>query len=939
MNKTKKIALAAVSFVMAGTLVGSMAACGPKATNDKDVIEILEYEPGTKVTVALGYDGDTTKIKFDTTTLPLVNPDGSAAGTSIKLPDGQTYQKGALKPIWVDYQEALNIQIEDKWEGKDAKLDQYTQLGLQNYDIIGASDLNSIQTAIDAGNLLDLSKYMKNMPNLRHFLNSNALAELGTLSDTETGAIYYSPYYAGMNDAERYNLFRKDYVSELLDYADLSQAATKNGGTITFKAQADKKKALSLGNRTTQETYDGSKASIESYMGKTGSYVVKTTDPSDTLKTVWVKVDYDAALAAAKNASSALGAAISTAAGKTYDGTSGNIVELQNFAINAKSGALQGEHLLNILREYIKVAYKWADSENASEWSQFYGATVKGKTTKLSDLFNSEYAAWDVDTYAAIGRVFVTCGNFLGSHQAQTSADTNYGASTWLYVPRTGYTNRTTRNTAMIGELYGVRGMESMNYIDSSGNFRETRFNVSTWDALTRFSAFHTEGLVPSFNTTDVGGEIGSFGGASANSGYDGVAAHFQGLSSNDFVHTQTVGTADATKDGRVETTEGYNWTCVVTPVSKWLTNDTSTYDSTNGALTTNDKPLAERNASDITVMRFTESALKLKTGGLVIPAAVANDKNRLGAALALMDYIYSPDGMIVTTFGDISTKDNLTGNDTDGYTTDNDGWWYGEPVTTLNINGTQTDISGKTIEELATLGVVETHDGGKQYTMTPEYQGYALCYKNKLYRTGTDGANTEYPNGYVYNGVMTPYYTRAVRKLVLTNIPVNGYKNKGAAMSNTNVQNLLLGAESHGVLNNSAMVQLCNDMAVKGFDIFGAALGNGATRTVEQAIGDNPWYTCAPSVTLPKSASDTINTYADFTALFQTSSTKTNYFILEVAAYGANAGFGDFGSVAKTGDVSSPSAIVTYLKSIAPQYESLRNAAWQELYTYYTSK
>ncbi len=942
MNKTKKIAFAAVSFVMAGTLVGSMTACGPKGPKGPAIdntIEIIEYEPGTKVTVALGYDGDTTKISFDTTTLPLKNPDGSAAGTEIKLPDGKTYQKGALKPIWQNYQEALNIQIVDKWEGKDAKLDLYTQLGLQNYDIIGASDLNSIQTAIDAGSLLDLSKYMNNMPNLRHFLDSNALAELGTLSDTETGAIYYSPYYAGMNDAERYNLFRKDYVSELLDYANLSQASSKNGGTITFKAQADAKKGLNLGNRTTQETYDGTKASIESYMGKTGSYVVKTTDPSDILKTVWVKVDYDAALAAAKDASSALGKAISDAAGSTYNGTSGNIVELQNFAINAKSGELKGEHLLNILREYIKVAYKWADSENATEWSQFYGSTVKGQTTKLSDLFNATYAAWDVDTYAAIGRVFVTCGNFLGSHQAQTSKDTNEGASTWLYVPRTGFTNRTTRNTAMIGELYGVRGMESMNYLDSSGNFRETRFNVSTWDALTRFSAFHTEGLVPSFNANSAKGETGSFGGASSNSGYDGVPGHFQGLSSNDFVHTQTVGTADATKDGRVETTEGYNWTCVVTPVSKWLTNDTSTYNANNGALTTNDKPLAERNASDITVMRFTESALKLKTGGLVIPAAVAQDQNRLGAALALMDYIYSPDGLTLTTFGDRSDTDNLTGSDSAGYTTTNNGWWYGEPVTKLNINGRETDVSNMSMPELYDLGVVTTYDNGKQYTMTPEYQGYALVYKNKLYRTGTDGANTEYPNGYVYNGVMTPYYTRAVRQLVLTNTPVNGYKNDGAAMSNTNVQNLLLGAESHGILNNSAMVQLCNDMAVKGFDIFGAALGNGATRTVEQAIGDNPWYTCAPSITLPKSASDTINTYADFTALFKTGSDLTNYFILEVAAYGANAGFGDFGAVAKTGDVSSPSAIVTYLKSIAPQYESLRNAAWQELYTYYVNK
>ena len=100
MNKTKKIAFAAVSFVMAGTLVGSMAACGQGSGNEKDVIEILEYAPGTTVNVALGYDGETTKIKFDTTTLPLVNPDGSAAGTSIKQKRRAVYRASGSDSVY-----------------------------------------------------------------------------------------------------------------------------------------------------------------------------------------------------------------------------------------------------------------------------------------------------------------------------------------------------------------------------------------------------------------------------------------------------------------------------------------------------------------------------------------------------------------------------------------------------------------------------------------------------------------------------------------------------------------------------------------------------------------------------------------------------------------------------------------------------------------------
>ncbi|MDE6442158.1 MAG: hypothetical protein K2L12_05360 [Clostridia bacterium] len=944
MNK-KKVAVAAVSVVMAGTMVFSITGCNKPTPPPVDTtIDIIEYEAGTTVKTSLGYSTTkTTGISFASDeTLPLVNADGSEATTSIKLPDGKEYQKGALKPMWAAYEDALNIKISDNWTVANDNLNECVQKGLSNYDLIGAGNLTTIQTQIDAKSLLDLSKYMKSMPNLRKFLNDNALAELGTLSNAETGAIYYAPYYAGMNDAERYNMFRKDYVSELLDHADLSQAATKNGGTITFKAQAEAKKSNNLGNRKQNETYDGTKSSVTAYMGTKGNYIVETTNPHDTLKTIFVKVDYDAALAAAKDSSSDLGKAL-TAAGVTNLSslTSGNIVDLQNAAINATNGEVKGEHFLTILRAYIDVAYKWAATKDASTWNKMYGAEVNGETTKRSDVFNATYAAWDVDLYAAIGRVFVTCGNLLGSHQAQTSADTNYGASTWLFVPRTGWTNRTTRLTAMIGELYGVRGMEGMTYLDSSGNLRQTRFNVSTWDALTRFSAFHTEGLVPSFNKDDAGAEIGTVGSVSTNSVYDGTGTHFQGLSTNDFIHTQTtLGTHEYANKTNVQTTDGYIWTGVATPVSRWLTTDESTVDS-NDTVITNDVALADRPDSKCTIMRFTESALKLKTGGLVIPAAIESDTNRLGATLALLDYIYSNDGLIETSFGTRSDTDNLTGTDANGYTTTNNGWWYGEPVKTLNIDGKNTNIENMSMEELYNKGVVETHDNGKQYTMTAEYQGYALVYKNKLYRTGTVGADTAYPNGYVYNGVMTPYFTQAVRKLCEGKIAVNGYKHTSAAWSSTNLQNLVLGQEGFGIVNNAGMVQLCGDMAVQGFDVISVTLGNGSAKTVSQAITDNPWYTCAPSITLPQTASNIINGYTSFSKqLFSTGGDKATYFILEVGWYGNNASVAGYDvSDITDADLGSPAKVAAKLKSIATQVESLNNQTWSELYDYYVKK
>lgn len=956
MNKTKKIVAVAVSTIMAGTMIGTLSACKPK---DKEL----------RIVTSIGYSTtDTTGISFSTKTLPLVNADGSEAQTSIKLPDGTEYRKGALKPVWKSLEQALDVRISDNWTRADDNLEQCATEGLEKYQIIGAGNTNTIQTQVNGNALLDFSQHLDKMPNLKNFLENNALAKLGTLASG--GAMYYTPYYAGMNDAERYNLFRKDYVSELLDVEITDAKIAQYGGTITFKSQADAKKTAKYGNRKEQETYNGAASSIKSYMGQTDSYVVKTTDPSDILKTVYVKVNYGKALTAAKDGNTPLGKAIADAAGTAYTGASGNIVDLQNFVIDAKAGEVKGEHLLKILREYVKVAYEWSSSENGT-YAQFYGTKVNGVDTKLSDLFNSTYAAWDVDTYAAIGRVFVTCGNMLGKYQAQasdytvttkesytvtekdkdgkdvevikykevTASPTNKGAATWLFVPRTGYTNRTTRLTALIGELYGVRGMETMEYLDSSGNLRQTRFNASTWDALTQFSAFHTEGLVPSFNTTDTGTEIGSIGSNSACSLYDGVYSHFQGLSSNDFIHTQTTisGNEYAQKvsgdKGYVETADGYKWTGVVTPVSRWLTTDKSTR-SNEGAITVEtDGLLKDRPANKTTVMRFTESALKLKTGGIVVPKANESKPELLDATLKVIDYLYSNDGRILTTFGDISTDDNISGNATDGYTTTNDGWWYGKPATKVG----DVSVEGKTMEELKTLGVVETHDN-VQYNVTEKYQGYALCYKNKLYITGTKGDDYNVDKGgYVYNGVMTPFFTRAVRALALEKAAVNGYKST-TVYSSTNLQNLCLGQEGFGVQDNAAMVQLCNEQAIEGFDTFGAALGNGATLTVKQAITENPWYTCTPSVTLSTNDSNIIKGYGDFTKLFTTSSKITNYFILEMGWYGANAGLGDFKEVGDKTLVTptTPAGVVTYIKKLAPQYEMLRNNAWQDVYADY---
>ena len=147
--------------------------------------------------------------------------------------------------------------------------------------------------------------------------------------------------------------------------------------------------------------------------------------------------------------------------------------------------------------------------------------------------------------------------------------------------------------------------------------------------------------------------------------------------------------------------------------------------------------------------------------------------------------------------------------------------------------------------------------------------------------------------------------------------------------------------------INNASMVQLCLPMAIDGFNIISTTLGNGSAQTVSQSITENPWYTCAPSVTLDKSASATISSYTDFTTLFatKTSDNKTllcNYLFTEVGWYGKAASLSSFSLSQNTttgADLTSPEGVVAVLKKAAPQYEALYNGTWKDFFDYYTNK
>ena len=94
------------------------------------------------------------------------------------------------------------------------------------------------------------------------------------------------------------------------------------------------------------------------------------------------------------------------------------------------------------------------------------------------------------------------------------------------------------------------------------------------------------------------------------------------GFMSYDYNQTQTINNATKLQDGE-------KYMAAMVPVAKW--NDG-----------TGDK-----------YMRFTESWRSVKTDGWAISkAGVGDDKNKLNAALSLIDYAYSPEGQILMSYG-----------------------------------------------------------------------------------------------------------------------------------------------------------------------------------------------------------------------------------------------------------------------------------------------
>lgn len=247
----------------------------------------LTYAAGTKLRMATGYNSAKTGLFFDAET----------AGDGITLADGNTYHTGELKPTWVEVQNKLNVVFENQYQGNSASKEfDFWKERLNEVDMVSGTAIKLAENG-EAGNMVNIAEYLDKMPNFKAYLDTNPIVRLSITGNTDTGAIYFSPYFDGVNDIERMPLMRTDWVEKLLN------------GEGEFTADAS--------NKTAAPSY-------QPYMptsGKVEVDVVKA-DGSGTEK---VTKDYDAA---------------------------GNIVDKMNAA-----GSMDGVAAVNMLRTYIDQAY------------------------------------------------------------------------------------------------------------------------------------------------------------------------------------------------------------------------------------------------------------------------------------------------------------------------------------------------------------------------------------------------------------------------------------------------------------------------------------------------------------------------------------------------------------------------------------------------------
>ena len=546
MRTSKKI----LSVLLTVCMVVGMMAISATAFASED----LPFAEGTVLRMATGYNSAKTGLSFD----------AEVAGAGITLADGKTYNSGDLKPTWQYISNLLGFVIEDRYQGNSANKEfEYWKEKLGDVDVVSGT-ASQLSEYGESGAIVNIAEYLDRMPNFKAYLEANPIVRLSITGNVDTGAIYFSPYFDGVNDIERMPLMRVDWVKKLLD------------GEGEFTADACKTLAAPV---------------YEPYMPTSGSIDIDVVTPDGTAVET-ISKNYDAA---------------------------GNIVANMNAA-----GELDGVAAVNMLREYIDKAY-----------DGYYG-------TERSNLFCGQNAAWDADELVALLRCVVA------NPQTLNGTDTVQG----LFTREDNNNQRRVDMFRFVGHLFGVRGLESRQdylFVGEDGELHDARMETDTYEALARMHTLVEEGLISA---------------AFVNKQEESTKTYLEndlGFMHYDYNQTQTI----YNESGVLDAAAGEKYMAVMVPVARW-------FDGTdpNGVY-----------------MRFTESWRSVKTDGWGISVAgVAGNEDKLNAALSLIDYAYSPEGMITLTYGpDEFIKTNADGS-----------------YVTFNFNGTQMpEIAETTYAEL----------------------------------------------------------------------------------------------------------------------------------------------------------------------------------------------------------------------------------------------
>ena len=249
----------------------------------------LTYKEGTVLRMATGYNSKKTGLFFDSDT----------AGDGIELA-GVTYRSGDLKPTWVEVEKILGVKFEDKYQGNSATNElKYWAERLGDVDLVSGNAVSLNDYGVK-GSFVNIAEYLDYMPNFKAYLDANPIVRLSITGDTTTGAIYFSPYFDGVNDIERMPLMRVDWLVKLLD----------GEGEFTAEKSANLASAV-----------------YEPYMPTSGKVKVDAVSEDGT-KVITVTKDYDKA---------------------------GNIIDTMNAAL--AKGSVTGVEAVNMLRSYIDEAY------------------------------------------------------------------------------------------------------------------------------------------------------------------------------------------------------------------------------------------------------------------------------------------------------------------------------------------------------------------------------------------------------------------------------------------------------------------------------------------------------------------------------------------------------------------------------------------------------